>query len=388
MPSEHTRKIRKWCGEIIGLALCLTCAHASFAAEEARNVFIDPEDGKLDASEWLLDKKGFLPVPIVVTEPAIGYGGGLGLLFFRESLRESAAASESKGHVTPPDIFGGALIATENGTKAGGAGGLFSFNNDRWRYRGVLGNADVNLDFYGSGSTSARKVGYNLDGWLSSQQLLRRFGDSNNFIALRWIYFDLNSTLEAALQQPPLLDTARTLRSSGLGISFEHDSRDNFFTASRGWLGRVSSMFYSPDIGSDRKYQIYGANVYGYLPYKKFVFGGRLDGRTASGDVPLYQLPFIDLRGIPVARYQGQDIAVAETEVRWNVTPRWALVGFVGAGRTWGTYDKLSDPEIEVAGGAGFRYLMARRLGLYVGIDVAKGPEEGAIYLQVGSAWR
>ena len=118
------------------------------------------------------------------------------------------------------------------------------------------------------------------------------------------------------------------------------------------------------------------------------MLGGRIDGRTSSGDVPLYQLPYIDLRGIPVARYQGRDIAVAETELRWNVSMRWALVGFVGAGRTWGEYDGSSDPEIEVAGGAGFRYLIARRLGLFVGIDVAQGPEEGAVYLQVGSAWR
>jgi hypothetical protein len=372
---------------LIALTLSLTCSQASSAAEEERSVFIDPLDGKLDGSEWLLDKKGFLPVPIVITEPAIGYGGGVGLMFFRESIRESAAESKA-GHVTPPDIFGGALIATENGTKAGGAGGLFSFDNDRWRYRGVIGNADVNLDFYGSGSSSARKVGYNLDGWLSSQQLLRRFGESNNYVALRWIYFDLDSTLEAGLLNPPQLDAARNLRSSGLGISFEHDSRDNFFTPSRGWLGRVTSMFYSPEIGSDNKYQIYTANAYGYLPFNKFVLGGRLDGRTSSGDVPLYQLPYIDLRGIPVARYQGRDVAVAETELRWNVTTRWALVGFVGAGRTWGEYDDISDPEIEVAGGAGFRYLIARRLGLFVGIDVAQGPEEGAIYLQVGSAWR
>jgi hypothetical protein len=41
-----------------------------------------------------------------------------------------------------------------------------------------------------------------------------------------------------------------------------------------------------------------------------------------------------------------------------------------------------------VAKGAGARYLIARQLGLFMGADVAWGPEETAFYLQVGSAWR
>jgi hypothetical protein len=38
-------------------------------------------------------------------------------------------------------------------------------------------------------------------------------------------------------------------------------------------------------------------------------------------------------------------------------------------------------------GGAGFRYLIARRLGLQAGVDVAFGPDDPAIYLQIGHAW-
>ncbi|MEJ2331723.1 MAG: hypothetical protein P8Y08_02930 [Desulfobulbaceae bacterium] len=44
--------------------------------------FIDPYDSKFDTSQWILDKKGFLPVPIIITEPAVGYGAGAALLFF------------------------------------------------------------------------------------------------------------------------------------------------------------------------------------------------------------------------------------------------------------------------------------------------------------------
>jgi hypothetical protein len=38
--------------------------------------------------------------------------------------------------------------------------------------------------------------------------------------------------------------------------------------------------------------------------------------------------------------------------------------------------------------GAGFRYLIARKLGVSIGIDVAHSKDQNAFYIQVGSAWR
>jgi hypothetical protein len=37
--------------------------------------------------------------------------------------------------------------------------------------------------------------------------------------------------------------------------------------------------------------------------------------------------------------------------------------------------------------GAGFRYKIARLLGLRMGVDVARGPEEWAFYIVFGNAW-
>jgi hypothetical protein len=362
------------------------------AFAEERGPFTDPEDGAFDASEWLLDRKGFQPVPIIVTEPAIGYGAGAALLFFRESLRESRKQSAGRERLTPPDIYGVALAATENGTSFAGAFGMVTFGDEYWRWRGGLGRPDVNIDFYGAGGelgTGDFKIGYNLKGWMSSQQLMRRVGESENFVGARWMYLDLEARFDLSRPQPPLLPAERTARSSGLGLFFEHDSRDNIFTASRGWKGYVESMFYSPSFGSDEKYQTYRAYTFGYVPLgKQFVLGGRADARAARGDVPFYQLPYIEMRGIPVARYQDQNVALVEAELRWNVTPRWALLAFAGTGRTWGTSKSFGDADSVTSWGVGFRRLVARRLGIYMGIDIARGPEDTAFYIQVGSPWR
>jgi hypothetical protein len=300
---------------LLALAALVLSWPAGAQVEEKRQddkkLFRDPEDGAFDASEWLLDRKGFLPVPIIITEPAVGYGAGAALVFFRESFREREEKARREGHrLTPPDIYLAAFAATENGTRVVGAGGLVTFADDYWRWRGFIGLPDVNLDFYGAGGrlgTGDTKIGYNIDGLLSSQQVMRRVGETENWIVARWIYLDLDATFDSSRPQPILPAPSRSVKSSGLGGSLEHDSRDNFFTPSAGWKGILETILYSPDWGSDNKYQTYRAQAFGYLPLgQEFVLGGRVDVRSSSGDVPFYQLPFVELRGVPVVRYQDR----------------------------------------------------------------------------------
>jgi hypothetical protein len=372
-----------------GLLFALATSAVSPALAQS---FTDPEDGALDMSEFIIDYKGFLPVPLLITEPAVGYGGGLGLMFVRNSLRERREEAGGSGHVTPPDIFGAIYAATENGTKFAAAGGMFSFgDHESWRYRGGIGRMDVNLDFYGAGGNLGngdRSVGFNLDGWAMTHQLLRRLGDSAEFIGLRWVYLDFDVTFDPTRPPPALAPRQRNLTSSGVGPTLEHDSRDNIFTPNRGWQAALDTLFYSPEIGGDEKFQTYRAHLFAWTALgSEFVLGTRLDARAARGEVPFYQLPFVDVRGVPKGRYQDNNAGVAEAELRWNVTPRWALIGFLGGGRAWGA-ERFAEANGIVAYGAGLRYLIARRLGIYMGLDVARGPEETAFYLQVGSAWR
>jgi hypothetical protein len=70
-----------------------------------------------------------------------------------------------------------------------------------------------------------------------------------------------------------------------------------------------------------------------------------------------------------------------------RIEPEWrgGLVGFVGLGWTAGGTSDDNGPF--AAGGGGIRYLLARRLGMQVGVDVARGPEDTAFHIIVGSAW-
>lgn len=194
------------------VATALALATFSSSGHAFMEGFIDQDDGHLDMSDWLVNRKGFLPIPIVITEPAVGYGGGLALMFVRNSIREGAEKAKETGHMTPPDIFGVGAAATENGTRAAFAGGMMSFAEDRWRWRGGVARTDVNLEFYGVGGQlgggGERSIAYSLDGWISSQQVLRRLGDSNNWLGA----LDLpGSEHQAGPQQSELAAQARRM---------------------------------------------------------------------------------------------------------------------------------------------------------------------------------
>ena len=94
------------------------------------------------------------------------------------------------------------------------------------------------------------------------------------------------------------------------------------------------------------------------------------------------------MRGIPSLRYQGENVFVTEVYPRWDFTKRWSAVGFAGIGWTAEEIYERGDYDGGVAYGLGFRCLVARRMGLREGLDIAHGPEETVVYLSMGSSWR
>jgi hypothetical protein len=77
-----------------------------------------------------------------------------------------------------------------------------------------------------------------------------------------------------------------------------------------------------------------------------------------------------------------------EAEYRWDLDRRWSLVGFGGVGWTGGELLEEDISRVIGAGGIGGRYLLARAFGVRAGIDLAWGPDGGAFYITVGSAFR
>lgn len=394
------------------LVLILLLCSSPAARADFRDTFIDPEDGMFDASKYLSEQRfGFLPVPVIITEPAIGVGLGMAAIFFHESEEQKkqrlSESIESGKAILPENISIVAGGFTDNGIWLAGLGHLGFWKEDTVRYKGFMGYPSINMDFYSLGGQELpAPVELNIEGGAIYNQLTFRLGESDWFLGMQQIYGSITTELARhrdADQLPPLQSVPQvgdfleanlnqSIAASGLGLLAEYDSRNNQFNTEQGYDYSIKYLWFDGAIGSDNDYSTYSATGLNYWTLaEKFVLGFRLqyDGASSSDEsrLPVYVPPYIKLRGIPAGRYQGNNVAVSEIQLDYKLTPRWKVGVFLGAGRVAQDFSGLNDASTRVSKGLGFRYLVARRYGFAMGVDIAKGPEDTAFYIQAGSAW-
>jgi len=135
-------------------------------------------------------------------------------------------------------------------------------------------------------------------------------------------------------------------------------------------------------------FELLDLTAIGYLPLLEDLYLGVFTGAGFSfGDAPFYLRPWVVLRGAPALRYQGEQTAEVEAELRWQFWKRFSLVGFGGVGGAWTGVFGFDRSEAVFTGGAGFRYEIARKHGLHMGADFAFGQNGFVLYIQFGSAW-
>jgi hypothetical protein len=364
------------------MTMVMSAAHAFDFGE----MFTDPVDRRLDASTWLLSRHGFLPLPIIITEPAVGYGGGAALVFFHQNQDERAKRRE----FTPPSVSAAFAAATENGTSFGGMGHLGVWRHNTVRFTGGAGAASVNLKYYGGEDRPRLSDGiaYNIEGWGAFAQVVWRLGKTNVWLGPQLIYMDATTELRGSSSVPAAADLQGKVQNSGAGAVLTFDGRDNIFTPTHGLDSSLRVRQHWGDFIEDFDYtEIDGKNRWYFHPAPDWVLAWRLDGSFIIGEAPFYARPAIDQRGIDKSRYQGDAVVTTEFEARYALDPRWSAVTFVGVGRAADSTGDLNDEPSRWSGGVGGRYLIARLLGLQVGVDVARGPEEWAFYIQMGNGW-
>jgi hypothetical protein len=366
------------------------------------------DDGKPPPTEDKAKKKKskdpnrgrFLPIPIFITEPAVGEGFGLALAYFhrkKELPQERKLASPysiahaSDEQAPPPTVTGILGAVTNNGTKAAGVGHMNSFRNDQIRFTGALGLADVNSTFY----LLDYPFKFNLRGKLVFQETRFRMGDSKLFLGIGLSYLDASSAFRVEIpEEPPLdsLDTFDLFRSdvtnSGLSAKLAWDSRDNTSMPNKGQLFDLALWRYDEFLGGDSDYWDVRLKMLSFHQLtENFVLGGRLEFSAIDGNAPFFAIPWVTLRGIPAMRYQGDRVGVFELEGRYNFSPKWAMIAFAGSGSVSSNLPAIDTEQSIYNYGLGGRFKIFEAQNVWVGIDIAQGPEDTNWYIQVGHAW-
>jgi Omp85 superfamily domain len=282
-------------------------------------------------------------------------------------------------------------IRTQNGTHLVFVGDASRWVDGRLRTLAGAGGGAINLDVYGLGERAAdlvTPIRYTLDvkaiGGQVDWQLAPRSPWS---VGARLVYAEVVPKLRDDPLFPGLEDRTQ-VRIAGPGIALIYDTRDTVFTPTRGYYADAGLIVSDEAFGANREFRRFDALAIGYWPvHDKVTVAMRADYQQVSEGTPFFARPYIMLRGIPAMRYPGHRVASTELEARWPFFGRWSVLAFGGVGHARLDDGLLTRDKTAGAGGVGFRYELARKFGLHAGIDVARGPEETAVYLQVGSAW-
>jgi hypothetical protein len=383
----NTRKI------ICFILFTFICAALHAQHEKKKIPTKDSLDGAFDLSDYLIDANGFIPVPIIITEPAVGgFGGGIVPVFIK---REQPYIDTIKGKVvvTPvaPAITGGIGLYTVNNTwmVAGFRSGTFIKSRIKYLIGGAYGN--VNTSFYRTvPDVGEKEFPFNLKMVAVPLQAIKRIGFSHWYGGFKYLFLKTNVEYTGSPSLPPEFVKHKEYSSivSQLGAVIELDNRDNVFTPDNGFKVHFDAIRSDNIFGSDYDYWHLNYYMYAYKAISNKLIGGwRVDGQQSFGDQPFYIKPYIDMRGVPALRYQGNADLLTELEARWDFYKRWSIMLFGGTGKAFDDWKDFGSSTLVYSYGTGFRYLVARKFKVRMGVDVAFSNHDWAYYIVFGSNW-
>src|SRR5688572_7038512 len=237
------------------LVFVLIC-NVAYAQSKKKISLKDSLDQKLDLSDYIIDANGFVPVPIIITEPALGgFGFGLVPVFIK---KRPAYEDVRKGKVirTPvaPDITGALGFYTAN--KTWGTGAFRSGTLVKSRIKYLIGGAyfDVNLSFYRTlEQVGEKEFKFNIRTFPVILQAIKRLGFSKLYAGFRYTFLstEIKYVGDPFLQPGFVKPIDSSSKVSQLGGVLEVDTRDNIFTPDKGMKLHYNAIFSDDAIGSD-----------------------------------------------------------------------------------------------------------------------------------------
>jgi hypothetical protein len=297
---------------------------------------------------------------------------------------------------TPPSATGGGGFKTSNGSWA--AAVLQSLHpwNDRFRVLAVAAYTEINYAFYGIGQ-SAGNTGASIEltqvGPVGVAEMLVRVYP-RWYVGARYQLLQMTVTTgSVAIPDGPVLPAVDAdLRTAALGPRLEFDSRDSTFYPRRGTHLQGIAAFYGSAVGGRRTYQAYQGWVDRFHGIgARHVLAWHLGGCGVAGPAPFYDVCLLgksqDLRGYTIGQYRDRAMLAAQAEWRSELWWRFGGVAFVGGGEVAPDFGSFTWHGIQPGGGAGLRFVLAKRNHVNLRVDYAWGKESSALYIGVAEAF-
>lgn len=179
----------------------------------------------------------------------------------------------------------------------------------------------------------------------------------------------------------------------GLGWSLRNDTRNSIMTPAEGHFFEVSAVV-NPSIGGSKSFSSLYVDVRRY--WQPAVLPGTLvaaqfNGMFTAGDVPFQAMPGLGgdsiNRGYYFGRFNDQNVAQLQLELRQPIWWRFGAVAFASTGEVWNRFTDFTLSNPKYAAGAGFRFDLNPRDSLNIRLDYGVGAHGSGLYITIGEAF-
>lgn len=179
---------------------------------------------------------------------------------------------------------------------------------------------------------------------------------------------------------------------SGFGVSLDWDTRDAVLYPRKGVFFQITADTYGAMTGSDFAFTSLKLDCRGYfLVAPDQVLALQAYVRSTAGEVPFHKLAFLGgeslMRGYYKGRFRDKDILAVQAEYRVMVTKRIGVVGFAGLADVFPAFADFKLKTIKYSLGAGSRYMVNKREGTTLRLDMAWGKRSFGLYFTAQEAF-
>jgi len=339
-------------------------------------------------------KSSFVILPVLSSAPETGVEvGGAGLLsFYTDTIHHNTRVS---------NIFGYATITTKGQNR-------FSLSSSYWvpqnavHYIATISYINFPSDFYGIGNNTRlvnqdlvdekrTKVNFEADKLLVKDFYI-------GYVAGGFDYKESGNNAAGIFYTSPAVQDRNGGAALFIGPTFTYDSRNNNTYTTKGMIIYAYYNMMQGVLGNNN----YAGGFFNieysqfFLLNKAIVLGLDIQEQSLTGaQSPFYLLPALGsdemMRGYYNGRYRDRNLIASQAELRYRLSDRIGVVGFVGTGEVSNT--NFTFPQLKPNYGGGLRYFFDVEKGLSVRVDYGIGqkpagePRESGFYIGLGEAF-
>lgn len=328
-----------------------------------------------------------IAVPIVFYTPETSgaFGAGTQIFFKTNPVFKSGKLS---------NIFGTFIYTLNNQLIIQGASKLF-FNQDRFSLDAKIKYQVFPTQFWGIGGNTqdASEENFNQTETFITASLLKQLPQYVNFgFQFTFANYDVTEVDSGGILDADTVNGSSGARLMGLGVVFNVDTRDNYFSPLKGGLYQFQTNFTSKVMASTHSFNSFQIDLRKYLRLpRKQVLALQFYTRLTFGDAPFQARAIYggaDLaRGFFRGRFIDDHLYVLQAEYRFPIARRWEMAAFVLTGNVGNALEGFDSPN-KSSFGFGPRYFISKNNRSALRLDIGFNSYGGTgIYFGVNEAF-